>query len=192
MTATLAPSPWPAPTTIAAQGPAWRFARELHTPSGVVLLWVLRRNCALSPRQLLAAVVGISAVSLAISLAFWWHGAKLVLPFAGLEVLGLAGAMLAYARHAGDRETLTLSKGLLKVEHQHGNRTDSASFHAAWVRVEPQHGDASLVELSAKGHTARVGRYVAPHARPLLAQELRRALRASAAAAPKDPDLELK
>lgn len=190
MTATLAPSPWPAPRPSAARSP-WRFARELHTPSGVVLLWVLRRNCSLTPRQLLAAVLAVSTVSLAISVLFWWHGATLVLPFAGLEVLGLAGAVLLYSRHAADRETLTLQGGVLEVEHQCGSRVDRAAFRACSVRVEPQHGDASLVELSGQGRRAHVGRYVQPHCRPALAQELRRALRGGAAGA-SPTDLETK
>ena len=191
MTATFAPSPWPAPTPMAARSP-WRFARELHTPTGVVLLWVLRRNGSLSPRQLLASVLAASALSLAVSLFFWWRGVTLVLPFAGLEVMGLLGAVLLVARHARDNETLTLSDGLLRVEHHCGGRVDRAAFRASWVRIEPRHGDASLVELSGQGQRACVGRYVQPQCRPALAQELRRALRRSEVAVATDSELELK
>ncbi|MED5617926.1 DUF2244 domain-containing protein [Ideonella sp. BN130291] len=192
MTATLAPSPWPAPTPAASPCSPWRFARELHTPSGVVLLWVLRRNCSLSPRQLLRAVLAVSAAALAVALFFWWRGATLVLPFAGLEVLGLVGVVLLYGRHATDHETLTLSNGELQVAHQCGSRVDRTAFRAACVRVEPRAGDASLVELSGQGRRAHVGRYVLPHCRPALAQELRRALRGTGAAAAKESELELK
>jgi uncharacterized membrane protein len=85
--------------------------------------------------------------------------------------------VLNYARHAADHETLTLQDGLLRVEHQHGRRVDHTAFRACWVRVEPQHGDDSLVELSGQGQRARVGRYLLPQWRSVLAQELRRALR---------------
>jgi uncharacterized membrane protein len=191
MTATFAPSPWPAPTPAASTRSPWRFARELNTPSGVVLLWVLRRNCSLSPRQLLTAVMGVSAVSLSIAGLCWWHGATLVLPFAGLEVLGLLAAVALHGRHARDRELLTLNNGLLEVAHHCGNRVDRAAFRAAWVRIEPLHADDSLVELSGEGQRAHVGRYVQPHCRPALAQELRRALR-NVGATDKDSGLELK
>jgi uncharacterized membrane protein len=192
MTATFAPSPWPAPTPPASPRSPWRFARELHTPSGVVLLWVLRRNCSLSPRQLLCAVLAVSGAALSVSLLLWWHGATLVLPFAGLEVLGLLWAVVLYARHATDKETLTLANGELQVMHECGSRVDRTAFRAACVRVEPQAGDASLVELSGQGRRAHVGRYVLPHCRPALAQELRRALRGTDAAAAKESELELK
>jgi uncharacterized membrane protein len=149
----------------------------LPTPGGVVLRWVLRRNCALSPRQMLAVYGGLSALSLVIALFFWMHGAPLVLPFAGLEVLAFGIALLVCGRHAADNETLTLQDGLLQVEHHHGRRTHRAVFRALWVRVEPAHGDHSLVELSGQGQRAHVGRYLQPQARPALARELRQALR---------------
>ena len=177
MTATYAPSPWPAPTPSASQHPAWRFGRVLRTPSGVAVQWVLKRNCSLAPRQLLGVYLSLCAVSLIISLFFWWHGATLVLPFAGLEIAALGWAVLSYGRHAGDRETLTLQDGLLSVEHQYGRRVAHTAFRACWLRVEPLHGDDSLVELSGQGQRARVGRYLLPQWRPVLAQELRRALR---------------
>jgi uncharacterized membrane protein len=57
-------------------------------------------------------------------------------------------------------------------------------FRAAWVRVEPRHGEGSLVELSGDGRQSFVGRYLRADLRTPLAQELRAALRASCAAAP--------
>ena len=157
----------------------------------MVLLWVLRRNCSLAPRQLLGAVMSVSAVSLAIALFFWALGAPLVLPFAGLEGLALVAAVFAYGRHAADSETLTLRGGRLEVEHHCGHRVERATFRAAFVRVEPRHADASLVELTGQGRRAHVGRYLHPRFRPALAQELRRALRGEAAVAP-ETDLETK
>jgi len=177
MTATYVPSPWPAPTPPASQRSPWRFAQVLQSPGGVMMRWVLKRNCSLAPRQLLAVYLSLCAVSLVISLFFWRRGATLVLPFAGLEIAALSWAVLSYARHAADHETLTLQDGLLRVEHQYGRRVDHTAFRACWVRVEPQHGDDSLVELSGQGQRARVGRYLLPQWRSVLAQELRRALR---------------
>lgn len=190
MTATFAHSPWPAPAPLASRRAPWRFARELRTPGGVVLQWVLRRNCALAPRQFMASVLSVGAVSLAVATFFWFRGAVLVLPFAGLEVVALVAAALVHARHVGDRETLTLEAGSLRVEHLCGRRLACAAFRAASVRVEPQHGDASLVELSGQGRRACVGRYLQPQWRTALAQELRLALRGDLRE-PNDPELEL-
>lgn len=164
--------PWPAPVP-----PDWRFAHGI--PGG--LRWELRRNCALKPRQVMAAFAVACVLSLAAAVVCWALGARLVLPFAGLELLALGGLWLAYARHAGDRETLTLRAGALDVEQQDGATVRHTSFRAAGVRVEPARADGSLIELSGPGRRVQVGRWVRPELRGALARELRRALREPAA-----------
>ena len=55
----------------------------------------------MSPAGLAVAFAALAAITLAIGVGFAMIGAWLVLPFAGLEVLGLAIAYFAYARRAG-------------------------------------------------------------------------------------------
>jgi uncharacterized membrane protein len=148
--------------------------------------WLLRRNCSMTPAQLVAFYLSLSAWSLAIAGAFWWRGATLVMPFAGIEILAVGAALLVYARHAGDRERVTLAPGRLSVECTVGRRTDLIDFAPAWVRVEPSHGDRSLIELSGEGKRIAIGRFVRPEQRRALADELRAALRCSGAARPAD------
>jgi uncharacterized membrane protein len=162
---------------------AWRFARALDN-GAVGLQWVLKRNCSITPTQLFGTYLALCAVSLTIALAFTWHGASPVLAFAGIELLLVGAALLVYARHAADQERITLADGALSVEHQRGQQTELTQFRAAWVRVEPRHGEGSLVELSGDGHRSFVGRYLRPEMRTPLAQELRAALRASCTAMP--------
>jgi uncharacterized membrane protein len=162
---------------------AWRFAQALDG-GAAGLQWVLKRNCSITPGQLFGTYLALCAVSLAIALGFTWHGASPVLAFAGIELLLVGAALLVYARHAADQERITLANGALSVEHQRGLQTELTQFRAAWVRVEPRHGEGSLVELSGDGRQSCVGRYLRPEMRSPLAQELRAALRASCAAAP--------
>ena len=176
MTATLAPSPWPAPP--ASRGPwGWRFGREIDGGATRAVQWELRRNCSITPRQLLGFYLSLATVSLAIAFGFWWAGATAVLAFAGFEVAMVGVALAIYARHASDCETITLAAGELAIEHRHGAAVDAARFRAEWVRVEPSAGDGSLVEVSGEGHRAQIGRYVRPEWRAQLAQEIRAALR---------------
>jgi uncharacterized membrane protein len=178
MTATFAPSPWPAPS--AARGNVWRFARQLEDAHGAPALglqWVMRRNCSIAPRGVLLAYLSLCALSLAIAGGFWLLGARTVMAFAGLELLVLGAALLAYARHATDCETITLAGRELAIEHRCGVDVQRARFRAEWVRVEPARADGSLVELSARGQSACVGRYLRPEWRSQLANELRQALR---------------
>jgi uncharacterized membrane protein len=137
----------------------------------------MRRNCSLAPRQVLAAYCAISLVSLSIAAVFAWFGAVPVLYFAGLELLLLGLALLVYARHAADHETITLKNSTLAVEHHCGNRVERAEFRADWLRVEPAQGQGSLLELSGAGKRTFVGRYLRPEWRQMLARELRQALR---------------
>lgn len=164
----------------------WRFAKALDNGSAD-LQWVLKRNCSITPAQLLGSYLALCAVSLAIALGFTWHGAMPVLAFAAVELLLVGVALLVYARHAADQERITLAGGALSVEHRHGPLTERAQFRAAWVRIEPRHGEGSLVELSGDGRRTLVGRYLRPELRAPLAQELRVALRASCRQAPDTP-----
>lgn len=158
------------------------FATELHMDDGVIgLQWLMKRNCSVTPRQMLAFFASISLVSLGIATAFALHGAPYVLGFAALEMTVLGLALLVFARHAGDRETVILVGPALRVEQHSGARIACTEFAAEWLRVEPVAAQGSLLQLTGQGRSVRVGRFVRPEWRSVLAGELRRALRASAA-----------
>jgi uncharacterized membrane protein len=139
--------------------------------------WVLRRNCSMAPRQMLWFYASLCVLSLIIAGLFWGVGAPMVMPFAWLELLAVGVALLLYARHAADSEHIALCGDELTVEHASGGRTERVAFQPAWVRVEPAHGDRSLIELSGQGRRISVGRFIRPELRSQLAEELRWALR---------------
>ena len=153
-----------------------RFGRESAAGEGSVQ-WLLKRNCSLAPRQLLASYLGLCAVCLLIAIGFWLQGAVLVLPFAGLELLTVGAAMLVYGRHAGDNERIRLQPERLTVERASAGQVERVEFAPSWVRVEPEHGDSALIELTGQGQRILVGRFVRPELRRQLAEELRWALR---------------
>lgn len=153
----------------------FRFA----TVQGRHVQWFLRRNCSVSPIQLVWLYVSLCVVSLGIGTLFWSQGATLVMPFASLELMAVGIAFVVYARHATDGERISLQEGQLVVELESAGKLERAEFQRDWVRVEPRAGDGSLIELSARGRTIRVGRFIRPELRPLLAREIRLALRAA-------------
>ncbi|MEO8836092.1 MAG: DUF2244 domain-containing protein [Caldimonas sp.] len=159
------------------------FASAANPGDGSVQ-WLLRRNCSMTPLQLVAFYLSLCAWSLAIAGAFWARGATLVMPFAGLELLAVGAALFVYSRHATDRELMLLSPGSLRVECRLGRHIDEVEFAPAWVRVEPARGDRSLIELSGQGKRISVGRFVRPELRRALADELRSALRRCAVSQP--------
>jgi len=171
---------WPLP--LADRGAMWVFGREVVLLQGrfagsPALQWVMKRNCSISPRQMGAVYLSLCVVSMLIASFFWAQGAPFVLVFAGLELLFLGLALLIFARHAGDRETLTLAGRSLSVEQCYGSRTSVTEFAAEWLMVEPAAGQGSLVQLSGQGRSVRVGRFLRPELRAALARELRQGLR---------------
>jgi uncharacterized membrane protein len=165
-----------APGRYVPRGGPLRIGCESVAAGGSVQ-WLLKRNCSLAPRQLLAFYASLCLLSLAIAGLFWLRGATLVMPFAGVELLAVGCALLVYARHAADSETIRLRPGLLTVRRVHGPHLEQVEFAPAWVRVEPESGDSSLIELSGQGRRIAVGRFVRPELRRQLADELRWALR---------------
>ena len=176
----IAPSPgpghWPSPS---AHPP--RIGRDVVLAAlpgaPVVQQWLLKRNCSVTPRQMAQVYGSLCLVSLLISGFFLYLGAPFVLAFAGLEMLALGLAMLVFARHATDCETLTLMGRTLQVVQQDGGRYRQTELAADWLTVEPVAGQGSLVKLSSHGLTLRVGRFLRPELLACLAQELRSAVR---------------
>jgi len=139
--------------------------------------WSLKRNCSLSPRQLLTVYGALCVLTIGIGLGFLSLGVPAVLPFAGVELLALGVAFWVYGRHATDREEITLDHGELRVAHHCGRRVDEARFRVEWLHIEPARPDACLVVLTGQGRRMSVGRYLRPELRAALAHELRVALR---------------
>jgi uncharacterized membrane protein len=150
----------------------FRFATV--TADGVQ--WRLKRNCSVTPRQLLAVYLWLCLVSLGIASFFWSVGATLVLPFAVVETIALGIALLVYARHAADAECVSVRQGHLVVEMETAGRRERVEFRPPWVRVAPVLGRQALIEVSGQGRTVAIGRYVRPECRIEVAEEIRQAL----------------
>ena len=139
--------------------------------------WLLKRNCSVTPGQLVGLYISLCVVSLGIATFFWVQGATFIMPFAWVELIAVGTAFVIYSRHACDGEKIVLHERHLVVELQTAGRLRRAEFSREWVRVEPKNGDGSLIEVSGQGQSIRVGRHVRPELRPELAREIRSALR---------------
>ena len=149
---------------------------RLATESADGLHWTLRRNCSVTPGQLAVTLGALGSLSMAVALFFWFQGALLVLPFAVLELAALTTAFVVYARHAADSERVSLQGGRLIVELETAGSVRRSEFAREWVCIEPRsHGH--LVEVRSGGTSVQVGRYLRPELRPVLAREIRQALK---------------
>jgi uncharacterized membrane protein len=140
---------------------------------------ILKRNCSISPAGLLHAYAGLSIVVLGIGAGFALAGAWPVLPFAGLEVLGLGAALVLYARHAADYERIVLDRGRLVVEVAEAERRMRYELdpRSVRVRVEKGAGERARVLLQDGKEELEVGRHLDAEARVRFAAELEKRLR---------------
>lgn len=157
--------------------PAFQFATVPSHPSptaGPVVLWRLKRRSRVSSAQLgwFYLLLCLACLGMAAFLSMQNASAVMV-----LALLVVGTAFVVYSRHEDDAEKIVLQNGQLVVELETAGRTQRAAFDRQWVRIEPRNEDGSLIEVSGQGRSVRVGRHVRPELRPLLAREIRFALR---------------
>lgn len=181
---------------------AVRIFRAPHIAGGLGALlmaaeWILKRNCSISPRQLLAVYGVLCAASMAVAIFFTLRGAWYVLGFAILELLAVGLAFLFYGRHANDREKIVLEvDGNLLVELTEAGTTRQTRLDGRLITVDMPgmyrgmvglHSGAALREgcftpcasrgeAHSGGTRIEVGRFVAQPARRKFARELQVAL----------------
>jgi len=142
----------------------------------IVREWVLKRNCSMSPRQLILAYMAVCAGSLVIATFFAVSGAWYVLGFAVLEVLAVGISFLMYARHASDREHIALVEDCLLVEQIQTDQVRQFRLDPRRTRVEPPGVGNRLVRLEANGINVEIGRFLTEWKRREFARELQSAL----------------
>jgi uncharacterized membrane protein len=144
--------------------------------SGFSLL--LKRNCSISPAGLMLAFGLIAIVTLGIAAVFAALGAWLVLPFAGIEIVGLGIAFGLNGRHAADYERIQLGEGRLMVEVCESDSIRRHEFNPARASVMVAgEGRSMRVLVGSPGRSLEVGRHLHEQARQALAGELKRRLR---------------
>lgn len=142
----------------------------------VEVQWVFRKNCSLTPQQLLAWYLSLCAITLVIAGGFWLAGYWIVLPFAGLELSLVALAFVVYARHAADYEMVQLSRYQLKITSASGSKLTEITLSPQWVRLDYDGKYKAPLVLSHQGEKIKFGRYIAERDKPSMHKELRAAL----------------
>lgn len=141
--------------------------------------WRLRRNCSITPGQLLGVFVCLAVLSLCVAVFFWLMGATLVAPFALVEMLAVAVAFVVFARHVNDGESVSLTGAALVVEQETAGRIKRSEFALPWVRVRALPDSGRLIEVSEGGRSVLIGRFLRPEQRLRLVRELDGALRSA-------------
>lgn len=138
--------------------------------------WELKRNCALTPRQMVSALVLLAGLTGLVGGIGALLGSWLAPMFVVLEWAALALALVVHARHVGDRDVITLQGRQLWVESRDAARTSLCSFDIAWLVVEQTPGPDPLLCLRSRDRSVVVGRHVSRPQRLQAMRELRLAL----------------
>jgi len=141
--------------------------------------WLLKRNCSMSPSQVLGAYGLLCVFVLAIAAGFALSGIWFVFPFALIEIGGLGLALVYYARHATDHEHIALGDGCLLIERIEAGSLHQVRLDPCWTKITLPTGRHTLIQLEARGVTVEVGAFISDEARQHVAQELKRELRSA-------------
>ena len=130
-------------------------------------------------------LAGIAAVGLIIGTAFFSVGLPFILPFAGLEVLGVAAAFYYCQRHAQAREVVSIDERQVTVERGRTRPTAAHAFQRAWVRVVLDRSRdgwyPSRLKLCSHGRELEIGGFLNEDERLELAHRLSLAVGRAAA-----------
>jgi uncharacterized membrane protein len=143
-------------------------------------LLIARRNNSLSSAGRAVVLGSLVALSLAISLAFAFQGAWLVLPFAGVEMFVLFLAFRFVERHGGDFESIAIKGDRVLVERWESGRVSQYEFNRYWAQVVVNHsapGGKCVLALRSHGREVEFGRHLTEDQRDALAHTLRQQLR---------------
>lgn len=170
-----------APDGVGSDGPVNLSKIESEAnDDGPVFRIELRANAALSRRQARIWILAIGVLLLGLGIGWFWVGAWLVLPFAGLEYLGLVLALRLSRRDSERVDVIRVEPTKVVVQQSHLGVEKTYEFQRAWVQVqwqEPEHrGYPGSVELRSHGKHVTLGEFLAEPERKKLMQELRKIL----------------
>ncbi|ANJ00169.1 hypothetical protein A8O14_08810 [Polynucleobacter wuianus] len=98
--------------------------------------WQMRRNCALTPKQLLQFYVALVCLSLIVATGFFLAGVWMIPIFTTLELTAVTIGFLIYCRHALDSETIEIEGKRLLVKKFIGYKESLYEFNTQWAKIE--------------------------------------------------------
>lgn len=150
---------------------------RLAQQRGDALEWRFKRNCSVTPNQLVAMYLVLCSLSLTVAGFFWFMGVRMIMPFTALELIAVAIAFVFYARHATDGERIEINAHQLLIEQERAGRKSQVVFNRHWARVRQRETPRELIEVSEGQRRAKCGHHIRLDLREQVAQEIRMALK---------------
>ncbi len=122
--------------------------------------WQMRRNCALTPKQLLQFYIVLVCLSLIVAAGFFLAGVWMIPIFTALELCAVTLGFLIYCRHALDSETIEIDGKRLVVKKFIGYRESVYEFNSQWAKIEPPLEGAKVFHISQSNLRVELGQFL--------------------------------
>ena len=138
--------------------------------------WQMRRNCALTPQQLLWFYIALVCLSLIVGIGFFLVGVWMIPVFTTLELTAVTIGFLIYCRHALDCETIEIEGKRLLVKKFIGYRETVYEFNAQWAKIEPPLEGSKTFFITQSDLRVELGQFIRQEQQIPLIASLRRYL----------------
>jgi len=122
--------------------------------------WQMRRNCALTPKQLLKFYIALVCLSLIVAAGFLLAGVWVIPIFTALELSAVTIGFLIYCRHALDCETIEIEGKRLIVKKFIGYKETLYEFNTQWVKIEQPLESSKTFHLSQSSLRVELGQFI--------------------------------
>ena len=133
----------------------------------------MRRNCALTPGQLLKFYIALICLSLTVATGFLLAGVKIILIFTAIELIAVTAGFLIYCRHALDFEAIEISGTRLIVRKFIAYKETVIEFNTRWVRLSRPEEHQKVFFIEQTGQRVEVGQFLRREQLKALFAELR-------------------
>ena len=122
--------------------------------------WQMRRNCALTPRQLLQFYIALVCLSLIVATGFFLAGVWMIPIFTALELSAVTIGFLIYCRHALDCETIEIDDKRLVVKKFIGYKELVYEFNTQWAKIELPVDGSKVFHISQSDLRVELGQFL--------------------------------
>ena len=120
----------------------------------------MRRNCALTPKQLLQFYIVLVCLSLTVAIGFFLAGVWMIPIFTALELCAVTLGFLIYCRHALDSETIEIDGKRLVIKKFIGYRESVYEFNSQWAKIEPPIEGEKVFHISQSNLRVELGQFL--------------------------------
>jgi uncharacterized membrane protein len=139
--------------------------------------WQMRRNCALTPKQLLQFYIALVCLSLIVATGFFLAGVWMIPIFTALELSAVTIGFFIYCRHALDCETIEIEGKCLLIKKFIGYKETLYELNTEWARIELPAENAKNFYISQSKLRVELGQFIRHEQQLVLIDQIRPYLR---------------